>query len=216
MTDTDHRFPRYSRLLRLYPAGYRKEYGEQMLQTLADMLDDPARSHPGVWSRLVLDFPFSVIKQQLSYTGEVMATTMPDYMKRNAMLGTGLVAPFFLLLALHVVAGNRLEHSWFWHTHVLFIWLLVLPGLAIVCNLQALLRWGLHRRQETHTGTWKVLTDFRRNWPALGVIIIGLCILALVFGHDSVGCVTGNPMRELRNFHQTWQCVQQGVPSQHR
>lgn len=145
-----------------------------------------------------------------------MATTMPDYMKRNALLGAWLVAPFFLLLAIHAVAGNRLEHSWFWHTHVLFAWLVVLPGLAIIFNLQALLRWVLRRRQETHASIWNVLADFRRNWPALGIIIIGLGILALVFGHDSVGCVTGNPVRELRNFHQTWQCVQQGVPSQHR
>lgn len=209
MDSLKHRFPRYSRLLALYPADYRQEYGGQMLQTLADMLDDPGRRKAGVWGRITLDFPLSVIKQQLIYSGEAMGNTMPGYIKRNARLGAWLVAPFFIFLIFDAVMRHRLEHSWVWHTRALFIWLIVLPGLAAIFNLAALLRWVHARRRETHSSAWKVLTDLRLNWPALGMAVLSIGILGLVFFHDSVHCVTGNPVRELHNPYQTWQCIEQ-------
>jgi hypothetical protein len=203
------RFPRYSKLLALYPAGYRKEYGEQMLQTLADMLDDPNHGKTAVWARTASDFPLSVIRQQLSYSGEAMTHTMPLYIKRNALLGAWLVAPFFLFVLLNGLMHDRLRHSWVWHTDALFVWLIVLPSLAATLNLVALLRWVRSRRHETKSSAWKVLTDFRLNWPALGMAILAAGILGLVFFHDSVHCVAGNPFRELHNPHQTWQCIEQ-------
>lgn len=208
MDSLKHRFPRYSKLLLLYPADYRAEYGEQMLQTLADMLDDPKHGKTA-WARTILDFPLSVIKQQLSYSGEDMTNTMPVYIKRNALLGAWFVAPFFVFVILNALMHDRLRDSWVWHTQALFIWLILLPGLAAIFNLAALLRWTNTRRRETKNSAWKTLTDFRLNWPALGMALLGLAILVFVFGHDSIGCVNGNPFRELHNPHQTWQCIQQ-------
>jgi hypothetical protein len=205
--DLNRRFPRYSKLLRLYPAGYRKAYGEQMLQTLADMLDDPEQSRQAVWTRTILDFPLSVAHQQLSYAG-TGAAGMPRYMKQNARLGAWLVAPFFLFILLNSFSGQRLRDSLLWHTDFLFIWLVLLPGLAVVFNLAALLRWVRSQRRGRTRTTWSLLTDFRQNWPAVAMIVIGLAILALVFGHDSVRCVSGNPFHELHDWHSTWQCVQ--------
>ena len=197
------RFPRYSRFLYLYPSGYRKEYGEQMLQTLADMLDDPERHRISVWAQLGLDFPFSVIKQQLTYTGEVMATDTPLFMKRSALVGTGLLLPFFVLLTLNGLMHNRLQHSWVWNSWFLFLWIIFLPICAVTVNVLA-----LHRKDRLRS----VLrpSAWRSNWPALIVLLLGLGILALVFFHDSVHCVAGNPIRELHNPHQTWQCIQRG------
>jgi len=85
-----------------------------------------------------------------------------------------------------------------------------LPAVAILLNTAALLRWLRSRRRETGQATWKLLADWRHDWPALAVMLIGLGILALVFGHDSVHCVAGNPFHELRDWHSTWQCVQRG------
>jgi len=140
MNKLEQRFPRYSKLLSLYPSNYRQNYGEQMLQTLADMLDDPERSKTAVWSRLTLDFPLSLLKQQLIYTGEVMAMDTPYYVKRSAVVGSALVAPFFIFLALNGIMHNRLQHSWVWNSWFLFVWLILLPAIAALANIQALVR----------------------------------------------------------------------------
>jgi hypothetical protein len=209
MSDLESRFSRYRLLLKLYPTAYRREYETQILQTLADMLDDPERSHAAVWTRAVLDLPTSVIRQQLSYTA-VALTTTPNYLKHSARTGAWLVAPFFLLVALNSLSGRALRHTVLWHSNVLFMWLILLPSIAVLLNLAAWLRWVQQSRRETHVGTWRVITDIRRSWPALAIVIIGLSIITFVYGHDSAHCLTGNPLSELRNAHQTLQCLQRG------
>lgn len=203
------RFPRYSRLLRLYPPSYQAEYGEQMLQTLADMLDN---AQPGekwrIWLRTGLDFSPSIIKQQLSYEGGIMANQMPSYIKRNGLIGAGLVAPFFVFVIINSFIDHDLSHSLVWHTNVLFTWLVILPGLAVILNAAALLRWLLKQRPPAKTSLWRRVVDLRHNWPAIGVVIVGLGILLFVFGHDSVHCITGNPLHEVTNWQQTSQCIQ--------
>lgn len=61
------RFPIYTRLLSLYPKTYRQEYGSQLEQTLADMLDDePSRfGRLYIWSQVALDFPVTVYQQNI-------------------------------------------------------------------------------------------------------------------------------------------------------
>ncbi len=210
MSSLKQRFPHYSKLIRFYPPSYRREYSMQMLQTLADMLDDPERRSGAVWARTVLDFPVSVINQQLSYLGETMANTTPSYIKRNALFGIWLITPFFFFIILNSLMRQRLHNSWVWHTYALFTWLILLPSLAVLFNFVAMLRWTQTRRKENKISAWKSLTDVRHNWPALGIILVGFAILTIVFGHDSVHCVSGNPFRELHNPYQTWQCIQRG------
>lgn len=210
MSSLKQRFPRYSKLIRFYPLPYRHEYSEQMLQTLADMLDDPELRRSTVWARTVLDFPLSVANQQFNYLGEAMASTTPAYIKRNALLGACLLAPFFFFIILNSLMHQRLHNSWAWHTNVLLAWLILLPSLAVLFNFATMLRWAQTRRKENKISAWKALGDVRHNWPAFGVILVGLAILALVLGHDSVHCVSGNPFRELHNPYQTWQCIQRG------
>lgn len=209
MNTLSDRFPLYSKLLHLYPVGYRKDYGEQMLQTLADMLDAQPDRKAAIWTRTAVDFPLSVLKQQIIYTGDTMATQMPDYIKRNALLGTWLIAPFFVFIIANSIVGSQLQRSILWHRNVLFAWLVVLPSLAALFNLAALLRWMNSRHRETHQGTWRMLADVRRYWPAAALAILGIGILGLVFFHDSVHCVLGNPLREAPNWHQTLRCIQQ-------
>lgn len=211
MGNLDKRFPHYSKLLGLYPEPYRKEYKEQMLQTLADMLDDPDRSRRGVWTRTIVDFPLSLIGQQLHYLGGAMANQMPNYIKRNSLLGAWLVAPFFVFLVVNAVFQDRVQNTFLWHNNILFMWLIFLPALAVLFNLISLIRWLNDRHHTSKKSLWRTLFDFKNNWPALAVILVGLGILALVIGHDSVHCVTGNPVRELHNANQTWQCISQNA-----
>jgi hypothetical protein len=208
-SDLDSRFPRYRRLLKLYPKAYRQEYAAQTLQTLADMLDDPEHSRLNVWTRTLLDLPVSVLRQQISCTAAAMTTT-PTYLKHYARSGAWMVAPFFLLVALNSLGGQALRRSVLWHTNVLFTWLILLPALAALLNLAAWLHWVGQTRRERGVSAWRAVTDLRRSWPALAVTVIGIGIIAFVYGHDSVHCLTGNPVRELHNAHQTLQCVQRG------
>lgn len=207
MTSLNERFPRYRQLLKLYPSSYRRDYETQMLQTLADMLDDPERSRTAVWIDTILDLPISVIRQQVSCTATAMMTT-PNYLKHYAVTGAWMVAPFFLLVALNSLDGQALRHTMLWHTRALFVWLILLPGLAVMLNFAAWACWVRQNRRDNKLSVWRAMADFRRGWPALAVAVIGLSIIAFTYGHDSVHCLAGNPIRELHNAHQTLRCLQ--------
>lgn len=211
MSDLSKRFPRYSRLVRMYPKKYQQEYSDQMLQTLADMLDDAQtkRKRTLIWTRVTLDLPVSIMKQQLTSGGEVMWRDTPDYIKYNAVVAAVLLLPFFVLLLLDAVTAHALYHTWLWKTPVLATWLIVMPAAAFVLSTGTLVRWAFVRIQQGGVGYRKVLFDFRHNWTMLTAIVLSLGIIALAFGHDSVHCVTHNPITEARNWHNTWRCIQQ-------
>lgn len=204
MDSLEKRFPRYSRLLNLYPAAYQEKYKEPMLQTLADMLDDPEQSKTNVWARTVLDFPLSLIHQQVIYGGIAMKQT-PDYVKRSSLIGALLIAPFFILVIINGLTNDRLYDSFFWSTPALFTWLIILPALAGLINLAALARWSSSQT----ASFWRSLADFRHNWPTLATMIIALGIIVLAVGHDSVHCIIGNPITEAQKWDATINCIEQ-------
>jgi hypothetical protein len=163
------RFPLYATAIKLYP----KPYGEQMLQTLADMPDnapDKAR-RAGIWARLVFDFPFTVIGQQLSYAGGVMTHEMPKYVKRNAIIGGAMLVPFVLSLTAHVIYqtfyGRSPYNSWLWSTAVLKIWVLWLPIAAAALTLAVFLA---RQAKAEHISLLKALFDIHHDWPLIGVL----------------------------------------------
>lgn len=58
----------YRVLLRLYPASFRKRFGDEMAHVFADLLADQARERPrtGVllsWARVLRELPYSVSQQ---------------------------------------------------------------------------------------------------------------------------------------------------------
>lgn len=214
MGSLEKRFPRYSKLLKLYPAPYQKEYGEQTLQTLADMLDDPHAGKAAVWTRTIVDLPLSLAKQNLIYAGGIMKNETPNYIKLNSVIGAALLLPFFAALIANgsdrLIFNQDLYHSWLWHTPVLFTWVLALPAAAALLTLISLVLYSRQHGRSQRTGWLKGLLDFRRNWPLLLVAIIALGIVGMVRFHDSVHCVAGNPAKEIGNWSRTWQCIQQG------
>jgi hypothetical protein len=206
--DLNKRFPKYSKLLYLYPAAYRKWYAEQMLQTLADMLDDSPAKKTAIWTRTMLDLPLSVLHQQLSYTGAAMGGDTPKYVKNSALLGAILLLPFFVLVTAHSL-DSGLQNSVYWHFRVLFTFFVALPAIAFLLTTVALVFWLTERRKQDKKSLVAELFDLRRNWYLLTVLIIGLGIVGMVYGHDSVHCITGNPYRELHNPSQTLSCIEQ-------
>ncbi len=215
MAGLERRFPLYARLLRLYPAVYRKAYAQQTLQTLADMLDDaPKRTQRlAVWTRIAIDFPVTMTREQIKYTGGIMARETPHYVKRNAVLSGALLVPFFLAIGANaidkIMNGQTLYTSWPWAMPILALWVLWLPLAATVIASSSLIYYQAQRIRTASARWGKALLEVQYSWPLLIVLCSGLFILAVLFGHDSVHCVTGNPVREFQNWHQTWRCIQQ-------
>lgn len=58
----------YSALIKLYPSSYQKEYGEQMLQTLNDFLDDKTSGHTkaSIWFRVLAELPVNIITEHIN------------------------------------------------------------------------------------------------------------------------------------------------------
>jgi hypothetical protein len=204
MDSLKHRFPRYSKLMALYPPEYRNQYGEQMLQTLADMLDDPQQSKAYTWLRTTLDLPYSLSKQNLMTIGAIMTHETPRFIKLSNVAGVVLLAPFFTFLTLDAITAHSLYNKWVWNPWVAATWLIFMPAAAFVINSFAFLHWIAGRRARV----WTSLFDWRHNWSMLGIIVVSIGIIALVLGHDSVHCVTQNPVRTLRNWHTTVRCIQ--------
>ena len=202
-----NRFPVYSKLLHLYPARYRQAYGEQTLQTLADMLDDPDRSRFSVWSRAALDFPLSVCKQQLAYSHAIMKQEMPAYMKRSAALGAILLLPFFMLITINSLVRPGLPSTTPWKLFFLVL-LIGFPAIACLLNIAALLHWARERRQTSKISLRRSLVDLHHTWATTLVACLGLMIALFIPFHDSVRCVSGNPIRELHNPRDTLRCIQ--------
>lgn len=213
MGKLEERFPHYSRVLRFYPSAYRTQYGEQMLQTLADMLDNQPERKRAIWLRTLIDLPISLTRQQLLYAGGIMNQQTPAYVKRNALWSAALLLPFIGVLIANsldkILYNHTLFNSWLWHMPVLAIWVLWLPVAALAIAFASLVTFMIQRHKSTQQSLLRQLFDIAYNWPLLITGLAALFIVTLVIGHDSVHCVTGNPVRELHNWHQTWQCIQQ-------
>jgi hypothetical protein len=205
MADLKIRFPVYSRLLKLYPAPYRERYGEQMLQTLADMLDasSSVSGRSAVWVQVSFDLPGSIARQQLSFVGNVFTRETPAFVRRNSVISTILLAPFFVIAITNDIDAHRLYNTWLWSAGVLFTWIVLLPVLGMALSATTLFFW-----LRTNKRSWRQsLLDLAHNWMILLPIVLGLGILFLVFFHDSVHCVAGSPVRELRGAHATLHCI---------
>src|SRR5579864_9154755 len=111
MAGLEERFPLYNWLLKLYPPAYQKQYHEQMLLTLADMLDDRDNNKFAVWLRTALDLPLSLVKQNLIYVGDIMAHDTQPYVKRNSLVGAFLIVPFFLFLIMNSLSRHTLTYT---------------------------------------------------------------------------------------------------------
>jgi hypothetical protein len=205
MGKLDKRFRLYSKFIGLYPAPYRRRYGGEMLQTLADMLDDPDNSKAAVWLRAVLDLPLSLTKQNLISVGGIMKNQTPHYVKRNSLISAALVIPFFVVIASRILQNNSIVGNQVWRSS-LWITVLFMPIAAFLLAAYTFLKWTKNRK----ISVWKGLIDFRHNWMLTTVGSLALLIAVFVPFHDSTHCVSGNPVREIRNADQTWQCVWRG------
>ncbi len=151
MANLRARFPVYSKLLRLYPKGYRRKYETQLLQTLADMLDDSAEDRANsftIWKRTVLDFLKSVPKEH------IRAVKPAKFIKRSLVLSFLLILPLLSTVGYGVLfpasdpISDRKLIEQLWYSQIGYsLWGIVLPLFATVVAMTALAVWRFHTRK---------------------------------------------------------------------
>lgn len=158
MSSLKHRFPAYSRMLRLYPRAYYRQYAVQMLQTLADILDDPdldratkTKMHIGAW----IDLGKSIPRQRLLAATRSAAHQPNNYLKNRSLASLLQIAPIAVTFGAQLVLGtysseggssNSFLDLWFSRNGV-FVWLILLPLIATLNALYALAIWYAARQK---------------------------------------------------------------------
>lgn len=198
------RFPIYNKLLWLYPKPYRDKYASQMTQTLADMLDDQpgAVARLSVWIRVIFDLPVSILRQNVIYAGNVLSNGTPHYVKRNALISTALILPFFLAVFLKSLQNAVTAHPKVGLGVVDGI-LFILPLLAFALSATTLIVWS----RGDKASLWRSVITIRHSWLLTFVGILALGIPLMGEFHDSIQCITGNPAAALLHMHQTLACI---------
>jgi hypothetical protein len=212
MSGLKERFPIYSKFIRLYPLGYQKEYGQQILQTTADMLDNAKsdRQKLLIWSKVVADTPKNITKQQLQLVGGTYMKETPNYVKISGILTGLLLIPFFLALIANgldkVINNHTLYNSWIWRYDYIRIWVLILPMIAVLVAIISLLYFIIHSPAKNPSKRWRLVYDLKHNWPIVATGLVALGILFMFRFHDSVPCLLQIPRHFLSHRNQGQVC----------
>lgn len=90
----------YRALLYLYPKSHRQAYGQQMVQTLDDMLSDQAGTDRlVVWLRVLFELPINIVEENLNSVGEISVNTLTKITSKQYL---------YLVLAMLVVGSYLL------------------------------------------------------------------------------------------------------------
>ncbi|MDB5175243.1 MAG: hypothetical protein JWM81_101 [Candidatus Saccharibacteria bacterium] len=200
----------YRKLITLFPKSYRGEYGEQMVQTLADMLaDQPSRlGRVTVWLRAASDLLRSLLQQNYAVVGHAYANTTPEYVRRNTQVSLLLLLPFIIVIIMNELRPDALPQSRL-SVDILQFLVAGLPALAFIICAATLSVWVLAQHRQQRTSLLRSLQDVSHNWPLIAIGTFGLMMAVFIFGHDSVHCFAGNPVKEVRNISTTLQCLSQ-------
>lgn len=212
MDSLNKRFPLYSKVLKLYPKKYQKEYGKQVLQTTADMLDDAPNtaSKLAIWTRITVDLPVNITKQQLQYSGGSYMNQTPTYIKRNSIICGVLLAPFFAALIANsidkIVNNHTLYASWLWQSAVIRIWVLYLPEAAFLLAAVSYIVYLSKNTESKHSKFLKRVLDIRRSWPILIPAMLSFGVLFVLAFHDVGQCWVQNPAHLVGHLNHAWEC----------
>lgn len=207
MPSLKRRFPYYAQAMRLYPKAYYRKYGVQTLQTLSDILDDPALSsmeRAKLHARAWLDLGRSLVKQRVlasirSFQRQPVAVT-----RRAVIVSLALVAPLIGTIVFYAIRPDvSAAPSGFWGGQLMVVlWVFVLPFLATLVALYTFCIWVMARGG--------VNTKRRRTYlvwcSAVSlIVIIGIGFLGLL----SVAAMNGKQQRAeataQSRAYQAWQ-----------
>ena len=215
MSNLSRRFPLYSKLIRLYPKHYRQQYGEQLLQTTADMLDESVgtKSKLAIWMRVTINLPINVFHTQLHYAGGIMKNETPSYVKRNSLIGTAMLLPFIAAILANsidkIINNHTLYNSWAWRLPFLRLWVLWLPEAAFILMAGTYIYFVVKRRENDHVNLIKRVADISHSWPIIVPGILAFGILFIIAFHDSAQCWIHRPSYITSHVSQELSCTNQ-------
>lgn len=103
---------------------------------------------------------------------------LPTYAKRNTAIGAGLLAPFFVLVAINAV--RPLEGI---GKQIGYVSIFVLPLIALLVGLATLARLIAIKKLPLSIRLFRQLSA---GWITLAVPLLALIIVGFAYGHDSV------------------------------
>jgi hypothetical protein len=144
----------YRCLLYFYPAPYRRQYGELMLQLFLDIYNETQKGKRVIvlWLRLIPDIMKSVVREIIYYwisESNVEKSSLRPFGVRSFIvwvLGSGLILPLcFILLAILInLAGYDVEED------AIFMWFLAPLTVISLFGLQ----WRILRRHIPKASGW--------------------------------------------------------------
>jgi hypothetical protein len=174
-----------------------------MMQTLEDMLaDQPTQlARWKLWLRTMLDLPITTA-YQYAQTGGATMNQAPNYAKQGTLLSAALLLPFVIVITLNIIH----PFAGVWRT-VEYISVFILPVVALVMGLAVLGRLLISHDLWARV---KSIKQLQNNWILLAVPLLASVIVTFAFGHDSVHCVTDNPLKAISHPAHTLECVTRG------
>lgn len=184
----------YSKLLHLYPTGYRRRFAEEMQQNFRDFQREykqSGRTAASLWVGTSADLVVGAINQhiELIRSREMKASFDQSADTKSFYIGVGLMVPagvFFLAAItsslLHLPTLNNISYIGI-RLLLFMVALIALPLLAVVINIIALLRSAVKDHQSVFA--WSFIKQY--FWT-LAIVLIALGWVAFLFGHDTVGC----------------------------
>lgn len=99
----------YRAILHLYPKPHREAFGQQMVQTLDDMLSDRQTRYERlvVWTRLIFELPINIIEENISSTGGISVNKLTRVTNKQYLY----MALALLVLGSYIVVGLVWRHE---------------------------------------------------------------------------------------------------------
>ncbi|HET9721549.1 MAG TPA: hypothetical protein VFP32_00780 [Candidatus Saccharimonadales bacterium] len=132
-----------------------------------------------------------------------MKNQTPDYVKRNSIISGILIAPFFIFVIVNDLDNHKLPSTPGWNV----LYLSMILGLPVAAMILSVVTWVKLAWSDKKRRSF---LNLRLSWPIITTTVLALIIVLFVPFHDSTHCVAGNPIKEARNFDQTWHCVWRG------
>src|SRR5580765_5811586 len=114
MSRQHEKYRLYRALLYLYPKQHREVYGQQMLQTLDDILSDQDNSFGrfAVWLKVGIELPINAFEENISSIGEISVNKLPKITaKQYAYVGLAilLVGSYTLIVLSNIMQRSQIN-----------------------------------------------------------------------------------------------------------
>jgi len=193
----------YQELLKLYPEDYQKQYKQQILQTMGDVLaNEPhANKRHLILIKEIITTPINALEQSFIAFSTRRHTTPWLVISITSL---ALLAPFFIAIAIdeisEFITGGHLYNTWLWNSTVLFIWIVALPFASLVLSLSTYLVSLIRHRNK------KMFFLGKKYWLTIITILLSVGILSLAIFHDSMRC-----WMKVTSVNNIISCTQSGV-----